>query len=117
MLVVQAVTLFGSSMWPAPVRGTKVKVDGMSQDAVVHDYGMLFYGNDGKSVSSTQNRPPQQKMLQASKTGVSANCVRSAVSDLFLSCLVLRALSSTLVSVILRAACRCKAFWLLRSST
>ena len=39
-------------MWNAPVRGTKVKVEGMSQEAVVHDYGMLFYGNDGKAVST-----------------------------------------------------------------
>ena len=39
-------------MWNAPVRGTKVKVEGMSHEAVVHDYGMLFYGNDGKAVST-----------------------------------------------------------------
>ena len=44
-------------MWNAPVRGTKVKVEGMSQEAVVHDYGMLFYGNDGKAVSIKISQP------------------------------------------------------------
>ena len=41
-------------MWNAPVRGTKVKVEGMAQEAVVHDYGMLFYGTDGNAVSIAQ---------------------------------------------------------------
>ena len=29
-----------------------MKVEGMVQEAVVHDYGMLFYGTDGKAVST-----------------------------------------------------------------
>ncbi len=45
-------TLYGSSMWNSPVRGKKVAIEGMSQEAVVHDYGMLLYGNDGKAVSA-----------------------------------------------------------------
>ena len=54
---VQEVTLYGSSMWKAPVRGTKVKVEGMSMEAVVHDYGMLFFGSDGESVSTVLLAP------------------------------------------------------------
>ena len=44
--------MYGSSMWNSPVRGKKVAIEGMSQEAVVHDYGMLLYGNDGKAVST-----------------------------------------------------------------
>ena len=29
-----------------------MKVEGMGQEAVVHDYGMIFYGTDSKAASS-----------------------------------------------------------------
>ena len=33
-----------------PVLGKEVKVQGMSQPAVLNEDGMYFYGNDGKKV-------------------------------------------------------------------
>lgn len=52
VVFVQKVTLFGSRLWNRmEPRGTKVELAGASKPAIVHKYGMIIFGNDGKMVS------------------------------------------------------------------
>ena len=47
----QNVTLFGSRVWDRiEPRGTSVEVKGSSKPGIVHKYGLVLFGNDGKMV-------------------------------------------------------------------
>lgn len=47
----QKVTLFGSRVWDRiEPRGTSVEVKGCSKPGIVHKYGLVLFGNDGKMV-------------------------------------------------------------------
>ena len=48
----ERVTLYGSALWSGSVpSGTEIEIPGMSKKAVVHDGGMILFGNDGNAVS------------------------------------------------------------------
>lgn len=52
VVFVQKVTLFGSRLWNRmEPRGTKVELAVASKPAIIHKYGMVIFGNDGKMVS------------------------------------------------------------------
>lgn len=66
----EKVTLFGSRLWNRmEPRGTKVELAGASKPAIVHKYGMVIFGNDGKMVNVSQLQFENGKMIQASKFG------------------------------------------------
>ncbi|CAG2215509.1 ALDH1L [Mytilus edulis] len=66
----QNVTLFGSRVWDRiEPRGTSVEVKGSSKPGIVHKYGLVLFGNDGKMVNVSQIQYDNGKMIQASKFG------------------------------------------------
>ncbi|KAJ8302046.1 hypothetical protein KUTeg_021033, partial [Tegillarca granosa] len=66
----EKVTMFGSRLWNRmEPRGNKVDIAGCSKQAIVHKYGMVIFGNDGKMVNVSQLQFENGKMIQASKYG------------------------------------------------
>ncbi|XP_076351256.1 cytosolic 10-formyltetrahydrofolate dehydrogenase-like isoform X2 [Tachypleus tridentatus] len=64
------VRLYGSRMWTEPVSsGKQVLIEGMSQPAIVHQDGLLLYGNDQKLVNVQTLATDDGRMFKASKFG------------------------------------------------
>ncbi|XP_013783953.1 cytosolic 10-formyltetrahydrofolate dehydrogenase-like [Limulus polyphemus] len=64
------VRLYGSRMWTEPVpSGKRVSIEGMSQPAIVHQDGLLLYGNDQKLVNVQTLATEDGRMFKASKYG------------------------------------------------
>lgn len=66
----QVVKLYGSKLWTkAAPEGTEVKVEGMSKPGLVHNEGLLLFGNDGGMVNVTKLTFEDGKMIAASRYG------------------------------------------------
>lgn len=56
----EKVTFYGSRMWDGSIpNGTEVELGaGLSKKAIVHDGGLLLFGNDSKAVSTRDSGRP-----------------------------------------------------------
>lgn len=79
----EKVTLYGSQMWHKlkPRTYTEVKIEGLSQPALVHKDGLLLYGTDGKACNVTQLQFDSGKMISANKFGQAEEEVQIEFTD------------------------------------
>ena len=56
IILFQVVTVYGSEIWRRDIpTGREMQVKDSKKPAVVHDLGLLLYGNDGLTVSMLMN--------------------------------------------------------------